>query len=50
MLNKLLSETDPDLYAIIQDEKKRQADSLCMIASENLTSKSVLDALGSVME
>jgi glycine hydroxymethyltransferase len=49
MLNKPLPETDPELHAIIQDEKKRQADSLCMIASENLTSKSVLDALGSVM-
>merc|ERR1711871_779622 len=30
-------------------EQVRQRDSLCMIASENLTSKSVLDALGSVM-
>jgi len=48
-LNKSLSETDPDLYNIIESEKCRQRDSLVLIASENFTSKSVLDALGSVM-
>ena len=48
-LNKSLEETDPTLYNIIQDEKGRQRDSLVLIASENFTSKSVLDALGSVM-
>lgn len=48
-LNKPLMETDPELYNIIEDEKVRQRDSLVLIASENFTSKSVLDALGSVM-
>lgn len=48
-LNKTLLETDPELYEIIEQEKLRQRDSLILIASENLTSKSVYDALGSVM-
>lgn len=48
-LNKSLKETDPVLYNIIEDEKIRQRDSLVLIASENFTSKSVLDALGSIM-
>jgi glycine hydroxymethyltransferase len=37
------------LYNIIEAEKVRQRDSLVLIASENFTSKSVFDALGSVM-
>ena len=32
-----------------EHEKRRQRDSLILIASENLTSKSVYDALGSIM-
>ena len=48
-LNKPLKETDPELYTIIEAEKIRQRDSLVLIASENFTSKSVFDALGSVM-
>lgn len=44
-----MSETDPELYSIIEKEKERQRDSLVLIASENFTSKSVFDALGSVM-
>ena len=48
-LNKRLQETDPEVYGIIEDEKKRQKDSLVLIASENFTSLSVFDALGSVM-
>lgn len=48
-LNAPLSETDPELMAIIKAEQGRQRDSLVLIASENFTSKSVLDALGSVM-
>lgn len=49
MLNKTLVETDQELYTIIEAEKKRQQDSLVLIASENFTSRSVFDALGSVM-
>lgn len=48
-LNSPLSATDPELYEIIENEKVRQRDSLVLIASENFTSKSVFDALGSVM-
>ena len=48
-MNQTLKESDPDLYKIIENEKIRQRDSLVLIASENFTSKSVFDALGSVM-
>ena len=48
-LNQPLTETDPDLCNLIEQEKKRQQSSLVLIASENFTSKAVLDALGSVM-
>lgn len=48
-LNAPLVETDPELAGIIEDEKVRQRDSLNLIASENFTSLSVFDALGSVM-
>jgi len=48
-LNKPLKETDPEVHAIIESEKVRQKDSLVLIASENFTSLSVFDALGSVM-
>ena len=49
MLNAPLSVTDPELFDIIEHEKQRQRDSLVLIASENFTSQSVFDALGSVM-
>ena len=42
-------ETDPELHSIIEGEKGRQRDTLALIASENYTSASVFDALGSVM-
>lgn len=48
-LNRPLAETDPEIYDIIEKEKRRQRDSLVLIASENFTSLSVFDALGSVM-
>ena len=48
-LNAPLSQTDPELFDIIEHEKRRQKTSLCLIPSENFTSKAVLDALGSVM-
>ena len=48
-LNAPLSQTDPELFDIIEQEKRRQQRSLVLIPSENFTSKSVLDALGSVM-
>eukprot|EP00607_Mallomonas_marina_P007985 CAMPEP_0182416526 /NCGR_PEP_ID=MMETSP1167-20130531/843_1 /TAXON_ID=2988 /ORGANISM="Mallomonas Sp, Strain CCMP3275" /LENGTH=488 /DNA_ID=CAMNT_0024589361 /DNA_START=83 /DNA_END=1549 /DNA_ORIENTATION=+ len=48
-LNKSLEEADPELFNIIEAEKVRQRDSLVLIPSENFASKSVYDALGSVM-
>jgi len=48
-LNAPLNVTDPDLFDIMEHEKKRQRESLSLIASENFTSRSVFDALGSVM-
>lgn len=48
-LNKPLVETDPTLCDLIEQEKARQRNSLVLIASENFTSKAVLDALGSVL-
>lgn len=49
VLNAPLKETDPQLFDIIEREKQRQRTNLVLIASENYTSRSVLDALGSVM-
>ena len=48
-LNHSLAETDPELLNLIEQEKARQRNSLVLIASENFTSKAVLDALGSVL-
>ena len=48
-LNKSLPEQDPELCTLIEQEKARQRNSLVLIASENFTSRAVLDALGSVL-
>lgn len=40
---------DPDLYAAIQLEYARQRDHLELIASENYTSRAVIEAMGSVL-
>lgn len=44
-----LSEVDPEVFAAIEDEKRRQHTHLELIASENIASKAVLEAMGSVM-
>lgn len=44
-----LSEADPDVHAIINKEKDRQFRSLELIASENFTSKAVMEAVGSCL-
>ena len=44
-----LSETDPDLYNSIKLEFERQQQHIELIASENIVSKAVLDAQGSIM-
>uniref|UniRef100_A0A3B3T9M1 Serine hydroxymethyltransferase n=1 Tax=Paramormyrops kingsleyae TaxID=1676925 RepID=A0A3B3T9M1_9TELE len=44
-----LSTCDPEVFGIIRKEKKRQTYGLELIASENFTSRAVLEALGSCM-
>jgi glycine hydroxymethyltransferase len=44
-----LRNADLDIWQAIQDETRRQADTLELIASENFVSDAVLEALGSVM-
>jgi glycine hydroxymethyltransferase len=44
----VLAHADPEVAAIIEDERTRQVESLEMIASENYASAAVLEATGSV--
>ena len=44
-----LAETDPELAAAIKDELRRQQDQIELIASENIVSRAVLEAQGSVL-
>ena len=46
---KHLKKTDKAIYDLIKGETKRQKEVLEMIPSENYTSSSVLEALGSVL-
>ncbi|KAI9283129.1 serine hydroxymethyltransferase [Sporodiniella umbellata] len=50
LLNERLETTDPEMFDIIEKEKKRQKESIVLIPSENFTSRSVMDALGSIMQ
>ena len=47
--DKNLSTSDPDLYNSIKLELERQQQHIELIASENIVSKAVLDAQGSIM-
>ncbi len=47
--DKNLSLTDPELYSSIKHELERQQEHIELIASENIVSKAVLDAQGSIM-
>jgi len=44
-----LEEHDPELYDLIEQEKLRQYSSIELIASENFTSRAVIDCLGSCL-
>lgn len=46
-LNHSLKIHDPEIYNLVELEKKRQWSGLELIASENFTSKAVLEALAS---
>ena len=52
-MNKLykqsIKETDPEVYATLENELKRQQNQIELIASENIASLSILNAQGSVM-
>ena len=48
-LSNPLKVEDPELYALIREEKERQKHGLEMIASENFTTTAVLDCLGSCL-
>ncbi|CUS11885.1 unnamed protein product [Tuber aestivum] len=50
LLKASLSETDLEISGILANEKNRQRDFVNLIPSENFTSQSVLDALGSPMQ
>jgi glycine hydroxymethyltransferase len=47
--NASLSEVDPEIHAAIQKELGRQRHEIELIASENVVSKAVLEAQGSIM-
>lgn len=49
LLHSTLAEADPELTKLIRSEKQRQTRGLEMIASENFTSLSVLECLGSCL-
>jgi glycine hydroxymethyltransferase len=49
LLEKSLVESDPQVAEIMKKEIQRQRESIILIASENVTSRAVFDALGSPM-
>jgi glycine hydroxymethyltransferase len=44
-----LKEADPEVFALVEEEKARQLRSIELIASENFTSRAVMECLGSVL-
>lgn len=48
-LNTPLQSIDPELHTVIEKEKQRLKNSICLIPSENFAPRFVSDALGSVM-
>jgi len=44
-----LKEADPEIYGLVEEEKARQMRSIELIASENFTSRAVMECLGSVL-
>jgi len=47
--NRSLIEADPTMYNLVQQEKARQMRSIELIASENFTSRAVMECLGSAL-
>ncbi|MFH1284205.1 MAG: serine hydroxymethyltransferase [Candidatus Peregrinibacteria bacterium] len=44
-----IQKTDPEIYELIESEKKRQAEGIELIPSENYTSAAVMEACGSIL-
>src|SRR6187431_3519334 len=49
LMQRTLADHDPDVARAINNEARRQAEGLELIASENFVSRAVLEAAGSVM-
>lgn len=47
--SKSLEAADPEIFSAIQHEHKRQSDKIELIASENIVSRAVLEAQGSIL-
>ena len=47
--HRSLSETDPEIAALVRDEERYQARTVRLIASENYASRAVLEATGTVL-
>ncbi|QLL33896.1 hypothetical protein HG536_0F02210 [Torulaspora globosa] len=50
LLSKHVEDVDPEMFKILEGERSRQKHSITLIPSENFTSKSVMDLLGSEMQ
>jgi len=44
-----VKELDPEIYSLIKQEERRQADKIRLIASENYVSKAILETTGSIL-
>lgn len=49
LLSTNLKKSDPEIYDLIKKERRRQCSALELIASENFTSFSVMECLGSCL-
>ena len=49
MFTKSLAEADPAIDAVVRGELQRQREQIELIASENIVSRAVLEAAGSVL-
>jgi glycine hydroxymethyltransferase len=49
IMNELLHNSDPELHSLLDQEYQRQKNGMELIASENFTSKSVMECLGSIL-
>lgn len=49
MDSKYLKNQDPEIFALIEEEEKRQEYNIELIASENFTSKAVMEAMGTAL-